>query len=240
MKDLSLVVTSYQSRWTSEPNLNLFFFLVPFLDFMMRWTRSSFLFSLLRLCNFFCFFCCLFSVNSFVATISRYFWLTTSLGGADHQIRYVTVVSEPEDLDLFGVCCILPSTWLRLKPLWVLSRLTGTVEFRCFLCDELFLKSFIFHASDYSYLPLYNMSVPKLETDKFDGKFDFVMWRRKIKIVLVQNKIAPAICTPDKYPESWTGEILAENLGNAHSCLTLYLKDNVLREIAEKDNAHEI
>ncbi|KAI5664694.1 hypothetical protein M9H77_24017 [Catharanthus roseus] len=33
------------------------------------------------------------------------------------------------------------------------------------------------------------MSVPKIETDRFDGKSDFVMWRRKMKAILVQNKI---------------------------------------------------
>ncbi|KAI5659494.1 hypothetical protein M9H77_28287 [Catharanthus roseus] len=38
------------------------------------------------------------------------------------------------------------------------------------------------------------MSVPKIETDRFDGKYDFVMWRRKMKAVLVQNKIAPVLC----------------------------------------------
>ncbi|KAI5668708.1 hypothetical protein M9H77_18561 [Catharanthus roseus] len=74
----------------------------------------------------------------------------------------------------------------------------------------------------------------------FDGKSDSVMWHRKMKDVLVQNKIAPAICTPDKYLESWTREILAEKLGYAHSCLTLHLKDHVLREINETDNAYEI
>lgn len=88
-----------------------------------------------------------------------------------------------------------------------------------FLWQNLFLKSFIFRASDYSYLPLYNMSVPKLETDKFDCKSDFVMWRRKMKTVLDQNKIERAICTPDKYPKSLTGKILAEKLCDAHSCL---------------------
>ncbi|KAI5662339.1 hypothetical protein M9H77_21662 [Catharanthus roseus] len=76
--------------------------------------------------------------------------------------------------------------------------------------------------------------------DKFNGRSDFVMRRRKMKVVLVQNKIAPAICTPDKYLEFWTGEILAEKLGDAHNCLTLHLKDNVLREINETDNAYEI
>ncbi|KAI5650504.1 hypothetical protein M9H77_36509 [Catharanthus roseus] len=47
------------------------------------------------------------------------------------------------------------------------------------------------------------MSVPKIETNKFDGKSDFVMWQRKMKAVLVQNKIAPAIFSPKEYPESW-------------------------------------
>ncbi|KAI5659786.1 hypothetical protein M9H77_28579 [Catharanthus roseus] len=70
------------------------------------------------------------------------------------------------------------------------------------------------------------MSVPKIETDRFYGKSDFVMWRRKMKAVLVQNKIAPAICSPEEYPESWKGEVLKEKLGDAHSCLTLHLSDN--------------
>ncbi|KAI5654532.1 hypothetical protein M9H77_31719 [Catharanthus roseus] len=70
------------------------------------------------------------------------------------------------------------------------------------------------------------MPVPKIETDRFDGKSDFVMWRRKMKAVLVQNKIAPAICNPEEYLESWKGKILKEKLGNSHSCLTLHLTDN--------------
>ncbi|KAI5649647.1 hypothetical protein M9H77_35652 [Catharanthus roseus] len=37
------------------------------------------------------------------------------------------------------------------------------------------------------------MSVPKIETDKFDGKSDFVKWRWKMKAILVQNKIGSAI-----------------------------------------------
>ncbi|KAI5671196.1 hypothetical protein M9H77_11560 [Catharanthus roseus] len=47
------------------------------------------------------------------------------------------------------------------------------------------------------------MSIPKIETDKFDGKSDFLMWRRKMKAGLVQNKIAPAICGLEEYVESW-------------------------------------
>ncbi|KAI5652997.1 hypothetical protein M9H77_30184 [Catharanthus roseus] len=61
-----------------------------------------------------------------------------------------------------------------------------------------------------------------------------------MKAVLIQNKIAPAICRPAEYPESWTGETLAEKLSDAHCCLTLHLTNNVLREIDEKDNAFQI
>ncbi|KAI5650750.1 hypothetical protein M9H77_36755 [Catharanthus roseus] len=86
----------------------------------------------------------------------------------------------------------------------------------------------------------FDPAIPKIEIDRFDGKSDFVMWRRKMKAVLVQNKIASAICSPEEYPESWKGEVLKEKLGDAHSCLTLHLTDNVLREIDEKDNAFEI
>ncbi|KAI5667798.1 hypothetical protein M9H77_17651 [Catharanthus roseus] len=51
----------------------------------------------------------------------------------------------------------------------------------------------------------------------------------------------PATCRrPEEYPKSWKGEVLKEKLGDAHSCLTLHLTDNVLREIDEKDNAFEI
>ncbi|KAI5671116.1 hypothetical protein M9H77_11480 [Catharanthus roseus] len=46
--------------------------------------------------------------------------------------------------------------------------------------------------------------IPKNETDRFDGKSNFVMWRRKMKAVLVQNKIAPTICSPK--------ELTGENL----------------------------
>ncbi|KAI5663580.1 hypothetical protein M9H77_22903 [Catharanthus roseus] len=34
---------------------------------------------------------------------------------------------------------------------------------------------------------------------------------------------------PDKYPESWKGETIAEKLGDAQSYLTLHLNDNILR-----------
>ncbi|KAI5658849.1 hypothetical protein M9H77_27642 [Catharanthus roseus] len=38
--------------------------------------------------------------------------------------------------------------------------------------------------SEVTLICLRNMSVPKIETDKLDGKSDFVMWRRKMKAIL--------------------------------------------------------
>ncbi|KAI5677403.1 hypothetical protein M9H77_08353 [Catharanthus roseus] len=76
-------------------------------------------------------------------------------------------------------------------------------------------------------VPSYSLSsyIPKIEIDRFDGKSDFVMWRRKMKAVLVQNKIALAICSPEEYPESWTGEILKEKLGlTGENLLVIALK----------------
>lgn len=46
------------------------------------------------------------------------------------------------------------------------------------------------------------MATIKLETDKFDGRGDFSMWKRKMKVSLVQNKVTYAICSHDKYRES--------------------------------------
>ncbi|KAI5675733.1 hypothetical protein M9H77_06683 [Catharanthus roseus] len=86
------------------------------------------------------------------------------------------------------------------------TRSKGTVEFlrsgqRSFSFTLLFISVILLHLIILIFLQ--NMSVPKIETDKFDGKSDFVMWRRKMKVVLVQNKIVPAICSPEEYPESW-------------------------------------
>ncbi|KAI5658298.1 hypothetical protein M9H77_27091 [Catharanthus roseus] len=80
------------------------------------------------------------------------------------------------------------------------------------------------------------MSVPKIETDRFDGKSDFVMWRRKMKAVLVQNKIAPAICSPEEYPESWKDEILKEKLGHMKNKCFKRIKDEKQRKRGKGGN----
>ncbi|KAI5682304.1 hypothetical protein M9H77_03532 [Catharanthus roseus] len=54
-------------------------------------------------------------------------------------------------------------------------------------------------------------AIPKIETDGFDGKSDFVMCRRKMKAVLVQNKIAPAICSLEEYLDIGRAKFLKKN-----------------------------
>ncbi|KAI5659465.1 hypothetical protein M9H77_28258 [Catharanthus roseus] len=98
-----------------------------------------------------------------------------------------------------------------------------------------FCRGFVNKTRLITRLPLLNSGI------RARRKFDLSgVWCLKVKAILVQNKIAPAICTLYKYPESWTGEILAKKLSDAHSCVTLHLKDNVLREINKIDNAYEI
>ncbi|KAI5671142.1 hypothetical protein M9H77_11506 [Catharanthus roseus] len=89
------------------------------------------------------------------------------------------------------------------------TRFERTVEFlnlakegSFILFSQNFFKSFTFPSHLITLLCLQNMSVPKIETDKFDGKSVFVMWGKKMKAVLVQNKIVPAICSPEEYSES--------------------------------------
>lgn len=59
---------------------------------------------------------------------------------------------------------------------------------------------------------VYNMATAKLDTEMFDGHSNFSRWRRKMKVVLVKNRVVPAILSPEKYPESLKGEILAKKL----------------------------
>ncbi|KAI5675503.1 hypothetical protein M9H77_06453 [Catharanthus roseus] len=82
----------------------------------------------------------------------------------------------------------------------------------------------VFPASEFL-LSAYRRFSSSLKT-KTQSWLESLRFQRKMKVILVQNKIAPAICSPKEYPESWKGEILKEKLGDALSCLTLHLTDN--------------
>lgn len=72
-----------------------------------------------------------------------------------------------------------------------------------------------------------SLGTARLEIDKYDGKGDFSIWRRKASAVLVKNKVLPTISRPEDYPESWKCEVLKEKLDSARSTLVLHLCDNV-------------
>ena len=46
------------------------------------------------------------------------------------------------------------------------------------------------------------MGTAKVEIDKYDGRGDFNMWRKKMKAVLVQQKYAKALGGEKDLPES--------------------------------------
>ena len=45
------------------------------------------------------------------------------------------------------------------------------------------------------------MGVSKIKIEKFDGKGDFSMWKKKMRAILVQQKCAKAIGDPSDFQE---------------------------------------
>ena len=44
------------------------------------------------------------------------------------------------------------------------------------------------------------MGSSKFEIEKFDGKGDFSMWKKKMRAILIQQKYAKAIGDPSDFP----------------------------------------
>ena len=84
------------------------------------------------------------------------------------------------------------------------------------------------------------MGSSKIEIEKFDGKGDFSMWKKKMKAVLVQQKYAKAISNPSKFPEVMKTSEKQEIMENAYNLLILNLVDNVLRQADKEDTAFKI
>ena len=83
------------------------------------------------------------------------------------------------------------------------------------------------------------MGSSKIKIEKFDGKDDFSMWKKKMRAILVQ-KCAQAIGHPSEFPEVMKTPENQEILENAYSLLILNLADNVLRQIDEEDTALKV
>ena len=83
------------------------------------------------------------------------------------------------------------------------------------------------------------MGLSKIEIDKFDGKRDFSMRKKKIRAILVQQKCAKAIEDPSEFLEVMKSLEKQEILENAYSILILNLVDNVLRQV-DKDTTLKV
>ena len=72
------------------------------------------------------------------------------------------------------------------------------------------------------------MGVSKNKIDKFDGKRDFSMWKKKMCAILVQKKCAKGIGDPLDFPKMMESSDKQEILENAYSLLILNLANKVL------------
>ncbi|KAL5569740.1 hypothetical protein UlMin_026315 [Ulmus minor] len=79
------------------------------------------------------------------------------------------------------------------------------------------------------------MGSAKFKLECFNGKGDFLLWKEKLKQVLVQQRVARAIEDPTKWPEEFkkkTDEIEEMN-ALAYSTIYLHLSDIVLRQVTD-------
>jgi len=81
------------------------------------------------------------------------------------------------------------------------------------------------------------MGFAKVEIERFDGKGDFSLWRKRMKAVLVQMKIAKALEGDKGFPTTMSDADKAEALEMAYSTLILHLSDKVLREVSSETTA---
>lgn len=73
----------------------------------------------------------------------------------------------------------------------------------------------------------------RVELEKFDGKGDFGLWKKKMEALLVQQKVAKALLDPSKLPTTLS-ELEKEEIHDiAYSTIILHLSDNVLRRVSK-------
>ena len=69
----------------------------------------------------------------------------------------------------------------------------------------------------------------KVELEVFNGKSDFLLWRKKMRAVLIQQKVGKAL--DEAYPTTWNDDKKKEIDEIAYSTIILLLLDNVLRKV---------
>ena len=78
----------------------------------------------------------------------------------------------------------------------------------------------------------------KVELEVFNEKGDFLLWRKKMRAVLIQQKVGKAL--DDSYPTTWNEDKKKEVDEIAFSTIILHLSDSILRKVDEAKSTAEL
>ncbi|KAL5541128.1 hypothetical protein UlMin_043414 [Ulmus minor] len=84
------------------------------------------------------------------------------------------------------------------------------------------------------------MGSTRVELEKFNGKGDFSLWRRKMRVILVQQKCARALGGEKDLPEKLSQEKKKDMMELAYSTIILNLADNGLRKVEKEDTTAKV
>lgn len=82
------------------------------------------------------------------------------------------------------------------------------------------------------------MGTLKLNIERFDSTEDFGIWRKKMKAVLVQQKVSIAPNETPVFDATVTAQKKQEVLDTAFTSIVLNLSDAVLRQVNDETTAH--
>ncbi|KAA0059158.1 Transducin/WD40 repeat-like superfamily protein [Cucumis melo var. makuwa] len=91
----------------------------------------------------------------------------------------------------------------------------------------------------YDGIPNKWMALTRFEVSKFNGNGDFSLWRKKIRAILVQHKVAK-ILDEEGLPANITESEKRDMDEMAYSSILLYLSDEVLRLVDEATTTGEL
>lgn len=80
----------------------------------------------------------------------------------------------------------------------------------------------------------------KFESECFDGRGDFGLWRQKMKALLVQQKVAKALLDPGKLPVNLTEDEKEAMHEIAYSSIILHLYDNVVWRVSKVEKVIDL
>ncbi|KAA0060177.1 Retrovirus-related Pol polyprotein from transposon TNT 1-94 [Cucumis melo var. makuwa] len=83
------------------------------------------------------------------------------------------------------------------------------------------------------------MASTRFEVSKFNRNDDFALWRKKIRVILVQHKVTK-ILDEERLPENITVSEKRDMDEMAYSTILLYLSDEVLRLVDEATTTGEL